>query len=220
LPDLLHTVACVLVAASEELDRPDGAVPANVRHVGPLTEAPGADASWAPPWADDSTPLVHACTSTIAPTELAVPVLQRVLDATAELPVHVLMTATDEVRDALQIPANAVVVPYVRHSALLPHVDVFVTHAGLSSIGAAMTSGVPMVCMPLFNEQPENAEHARVLGVARVVAPDAPVEEIRECINAALADDQMRRTAARVASDIARSTPHVRATRALAGLIP
>jgi UDP:flavonoid glycosyltransferase YjiC (YdhE family) len=107
----------------------------------------------------------------------------------------------------------------VRHAALLPQVDLFVTHAGLSSVGAAMTTGVPMVCMPLFNEQPENAEHARRLGIANVVAADAPPGEIRTCLEAALADGAMRATVAKLAASIG-TAPLALATREIAAVVP
>jgi MGT family glycosyltransferase len=200
LPDLLNAATRVLVVTTEAFDAPGGAVPANVRYVGPIVEPAGPDAGWSPPTPDDGTPLVHACTSTVAPPPLAAPVLQRILDATSELAVRVLMTAPAVTAAELRVPGNATIAEYVRHRALLPHVDLFVNHAGLSSVAAGVVTGVPMVCMPLFNEQPENAAAAQAFGIARVVATDAPVEEIREVIVAALGDDEMRRRCSRLAS--------------------
>jgi UDP:flavonoid glycosyltransferase YjiC (YdhE family) len=201
LPDLLRAAACVLVVTTKDLDAPDGPVAGNVRYVGPLLEDAG-NASWTSPWDNDPTPLVHVCTSTVVPPHMAAPVLQRVLDATADLPVHVFVTAADDTRAELRISENAVASPYVHHGVLLPHVDLFVNHGGLGSVSAGLAAGVPMVCMPLFAEQPENAEHAQRLGVAREVASDAPVDAIRACIVEALADDGMRQRAANVAAEI------------------
>jgi UDP:flavonoid glycosyltransferase YjiC (YdhE family) len=203
LPELLDVADRVLVLSVEELDRPDGPVPANVRYIGPIVEDPGPDAGWTPPWDDDGRPVVHACTSTVASTDEAAPVLQRVLDAAEALPVWVFVTATEEVRAQLVAPANAILSGYVRHSALLPHVDLFVTHAGLGSVSAGLTYGVPMVCLPLFYEQPDNAAHAGVLGVARTAAPDSSVDELRAVLAAALVDDEQRAVARRVAASVA-----------------
>ena len=203
ITDLLGMAGRVIVAAPEALDRPDGRVPENVRYAGPLVEAPGPDEGWQSP----GTPMVHACTSTVAPPDVATAVLQRILDATADLAVTMFMTATDEVRSALTVPANAVVTGYVRHSAVLPHAELFVTHAGLGSVGVALACGVPMVCLPLFHEQPDNAAHAEALGVARTLANDAAVADLRKAIEAALADEGMR-TAARSMSAAIRAAGH------------
>ena len=188
VPDLLDQCALAMVVTTEEFDRPDGPVPANVRYVGPIVERPGPDADWSPPWPLDAAPVIHACTSTVAPVEMAGDVLQRVLDAVAEEPAIMFVTAQDEVRDRLRLPSNAHVSGYVRHRVVLPLVDLFVTHAGFSSVAAALQCGVPMVCMPLMYEQPANAAHAEALGLARTVTSDASLEDIRAVVTSALAD--------------------------------
>jgi UDP:flavonoid glycosyltransferase YjiC (YdhE family) len=219
VPDLLDQCALTMVVTAEEFDRPDGPVPQNVRYVGPIVERPGPDADWSPPWPSSDRPVVHACTSTIAPPETARAVLQRVLDALAEDDVTVFVTAQDDVRDGLRLPSNAYASGYVRHSVVLPRVDLFVTHAGLSSVAAALRCGAPMVCMPLMYEQPANAAHAEAVGVARTVATDAPVEEIRSVITSALTDDGMRERARQFAASLRTGEPSV-AVSELEALLP
>jgi UDP-N-acetylglucosamine:LPS N-acetylglucosamine transferase len=57
-----------------------------------------------------------------------------------------------------------------------------VTHAGLGSVVAALAHGVPMVCLPLTREQPENAQAVVRLGAGRALRPDAGVDEIAAAI--------------------------------------
>jgi UDP:flavonoid glycosyltransferase YjiC (YdhE family) len=203
LTQLLDAAELVLVLTVAELDRPDGPVPPNVRYVGPVMEAAGSHASWEPPWPPGDRPLVHACNSTLAGAEEGAVALQRVLDATADLPVHLVVTAPKEVQDALRVPANAAVTGFVRHRALLPHVDLFVTHAGLGSLSAGLAWGVPMVCVPVEHDQPANADHAVTLGVARKAPEGASVAELREVIAEALADEAMGAAAERMAGVVA-----------------
>ena len=157
LTDLLDRTARVLVNTVAELDRPGEGTPPNVRYVGPIVEGAGPDAGWTPPGSADR-PLVVVGLGTTPMDEA--PLLERVLDALAELPVRVFATVGGHLSPSdVRPPANAVVSPYVRHAAVMPHASVFVTHAGLSGIGAALTFGVPMVCVPLGREQPFNAHH-------------------------------------------------------------
>jgi UDP:flavonoid glycosyltransferase YjiC (YdhE family) len=150
---------------------------------------------------------------TVVPDEMALPVLQATLDALADSPVNVLVTlprAEDQVwsqaapagREALRVPPNAVVLPFTRHAAVMPYTSVFVTHAGLGSVGAALTHGVPMVCLPVFIEQPENAAQVARLGAGRVLPKDAPPGAIREAVEAVLADKRYRNAALTVAREI------------------
>ncbi|MFL6110112.1 MAG: glycosyltransferase [Catenulispora sp.] len=218
LPEMLDTAARVLVTVPRQLDRPDSpdspdspgssddADRTNVRYVGPIVERPGPDAGWTPPWSADqrqrSRPAILISISTIASTDQAVELLQRVIDAASDLPVTLFVTTTDEAKTGLRPSANTHLSSYVRHSAVLPHVDLFVTHAGLSSVGAAVHFGVPMVCIPQFHEQPANAEHVAAAGLGRALPTDAPAAGIRTAIEAALVDDEMRATAAAMSAHL------------------
>lgn len=174
--DRLARFPANLVCSVRELDDVDG-VPANVRWVGPVLEPEGPDAGWTPP----ARSLVVVSMGT---TDLGeVPVLQRVLDALADEPVDVVATIGAHVPSgSLRVPANAEVRGFTRHSALLPHADVFVGHGGHGGIMAALAFGVPMVLVPLDRDQPHNAARAAAIGVARVVPKDADATAIRAAV--------------------------------------
>lgn len=65
------------------------------------------------------------------------------------------------------VPKNVHVRSSVPQLAVLERTDVFVTHAGANSMHEALFYGVPLVCVPHFGDQPQNA--------ARVVAEGAGV---------------------------------------------
>jgi MGT family glycosyltransferase len=196
LPELVERAPLALVTTLEELDRPDTVAP-NVRYVGPLVEGPGPDEGWRPP----GRPLVVVSMGTTAMDEG--PVLQRVLDGLDGAPLRVVATLGPHLRpDGLRAPANATLSGYLRHAAVLPHADLCVNHAGLGSIGAALTFGVPLVCLPLGRDQPANAEAVAAVGAGRVLPPDAPADRLRATVLDVLEDDACRRNAARLAERI------------------
>jgi MGT family glycosyltransferase len=218
LIQLLEQVALVLVTTLEELDRPEGAPPRTVRYVGPLVEDAGPDEGWRPPGDRAHGPLVVVSMGTTAMDEG--PVLQRVLDALDGAPLRVLVTLGPHLRpEDLRVPENATLAGYVRHAAVLRHADLCVNHAGLGSIGAALSFGVPMVCLPLGRDQPANAEAVAAARVGRVVAPDAPADHLRATVLDVLADVACRRNAARLADRIRALDGPTRAAEAVESLL-
>jgi MGT family glycosyltransferase len=148
------------------------------------------------------------------------PLLETVLAAFESLPVHVFATAGSHLDPArFRVPANAVVTRPVRHAALLPYTDLFVTHAGLGGIGAALTYGVPMLCIPLGREQPVNAARVEAIGAGRTLPTDATVADLRDATRALLQDGRYRDAARRAADDIRACDPATRAARELEQLL-
>ena len=230
ISDLLDRTARVLVFTLRELDRPEEPVAENVRYVGPLVEAAGDDAGWRPNGSSDDGPLVHVSMGTVAGADQTAPVIQRLLDAFADRPVRVhVAVCTPEVAtwdgavvdpSSLRAPSNASVTGYVRHAAVLPHASAFVTHAGLSSIGSALTFGVPMVCVPITNEQPANAEHVAAFGAGIALTPDdATVDALHVATRDVLTNASYGEVAGRAAASIRSDPPAERAVAELEQLL-
>jgi MGT family glycosyltransferase len=206
ITDLLSRASRTLIATVPEFDGADAPLAPNLRYVGPLVEPAGPDANWSPPTRPPSPqgdrPLVLVAMGTTPMDEA--PVIQRVLDALANLPVIAYVTLGAHIDpSALRVPANATISGYVRHAAVMPHARLFVTHCGLSGIGAALTFGVPMLCLPLGREQPANAARVEAVGAGRALSPDASVEELWSTLQALLAGDATRAAARAMASTIA-----------------
>lgn len=197
--DLLDRATRTIVTTVPELDRPDG-IPPNVRYVGPmLGEALTDGADVVPP--DDDSPLVVASMGTTSMDEA--PVVRRVIDALAELSVRGLVTVGEHLQPGdFTSPRSIAVSGFVPHAAVLPRADLFVGHAGLGGISAALTYGVPMVLMPLGRDQPANAAHVEVVGAGLTLSKEASTDEIRTAVSAVLGDDAYRRAAHGLASCI------------------
>ena len=62
------------------------------------------------------------------------------------------------------VPANVHVEQWVPQSAVMAHASAMVGHGGSGSTLAAMAAGMPLAVVPLFADQPENAERVDELG--------------------------------------------------------
>lgn len=185
--DLLAAPDLVLVTAPRELDAP-GALPANVKHVGALIEAPGPDGGWSPPRGEG--PLAVVSLGTVGHADADTDLTQRVLHALGQLPVRGLVTLPDYIAPGdLEWPRNVTASGYVRHAAVLPHADLLVTHAGLGSVVTALAWGVPMVCRPLRRDQPDNARAVVRLGAGCALDAGAAPGAIAVAIRGQLASE-------------------------------
>lgn len=193
---------CVMTAP--ELDFSSrGALPRNVRYVGPAFEPYARE--WRSPWPEaNRDPLVLVSFSTSYMNQLAL--AQRVLDALAGLPVRALLTAGPALdAQALRIPANARTVAYIPHRTVLPHAALVVTHSGWQTVNAALADGVPLVCVPDGRDQPDNAARVVAAGAGVRVNKNASPTKLRKVIAQALEDPALKRGASEMARALARS---------------
>ena len=131
-------------------------------------------------------------------------VVDRVLEALESLPVRTLLTLGSGLRqEEVRVPPRAVVRRYVPHDTVLRDAALIVTHAGMGTINAALTRGVPMLCLPFGRDQPGNASRVEALGAGRAIARDASVEQVRSAVSDILRDERFRAGAQRMAEVIA-----------------
>ena len=147
--------------------------------------------------------------------------LRRALEALGNLDVHAVCTLGNAFgRETLHAPANVAIHDWLPHGAVLPHAAAVVTHAGHSTIMAALAEGVPLVCMPMGRDQHANAERVATLGLGRAISKDAPSAEIREALHEVLSNESYRNAARRMAAvitDLGRGERAVMELEALLG---
>jgi UDP:flavonoid glycosyltransferase YjiC (YdhE family) len=68
------------------------------------------------------------------------------------------------------LPEGVVAFDYAPFSHLFPRAAAIVHHGGIGTTGQAMRSGRPSLVMPCAWDQPDNAERAARLGIARTIA--------------------------------------------------
>ena len=200
--DQYDRAARVLILASAALYFPVRRLPPNVRYVGTPFDDVGAVA-WASPWpADDPRPLVLVSLSTLPQGQA--PVMQRTLTALAPLPVRALVTLGPSlVPTQFEAPPNVVLETFVPHAAVLPQVAAMITQCGLGSMMKALAHGVPLVCIPLLGDQPDNAARVVARGAGVRLAPDAAPEQIEKAIRRVLDEPRFRAGAQRLATLLA-----------------
>ena len=67
------------------------------------------------------------------------------------------------------LPAGVLAVDYAPFAALFPRAAAIVHQGGVGTTGQAMRAGRPMLVMPYAHDQPDNAERAARLGIARTI---------------------------------------------------
>lgn len=193
--DLVHanTLAVLDGAAATPL--------ANLRHGAPVLLEESRAVAPRLPWAtDDRRPLVLLSFSTVYEQRSPV-MLQRALDALGQLPVRVVATTGDIVDPAdLKVPANAAVLRYASHDALMPQAALILTHGGHGTAMRALRHGVPMVLTPaLADDQPFVGAAVQEWGAGRALGKEPGVDELVAAARAVLDDASHRDAAKRVA---------------------
>ena len=199
LADVMSAASRVLVCTSPRYDFAAGAVPANVRYVGPQLDDVSAG-TWDDP---GGSPLVLVgLSSTVMSHEEEL--LQRVAEALGQLPVRGLVTTGPAVNPAaIRAPANVSVRQWVRHADVLPYCSAVLTHGGHGTVMKALAAGVPVVVAPLGRDQPDNAARVVHAGAGVWVSKKAGVPALRDAIARTLDEPRYRAAARRMAATLA-----------------
>ena len=153
-------------------------------------------------WNGSAEPLVYVSFGSSAAGNGFFPDIYReAAEALAELPVRVLLTLGTEVdpADLGPVPANVHVEPWVPQGAVMAHASAMVGHGGSGSTLAAMAAGMPLAVLPLFADQPENADRVAELGAGlRLDGTAALADAVSELLD----DPSYRANARSVAAEI------------------
>src|SRR5262252_1006209 len=91
------------------------------------------------------------------------------------------------------VPANVIVVSHAPQIELLKRTSVCITHAGLNTVLESLASGVPMLALPITNDQPGVAARIAEKKVGVVLSPDhASPQNFVAAINQVLGDSTFR----------------------------
>jgi UDP:flavonoid glycosyltransferase YjiC (YdhE family) len=172
----------------------------------------------------DGRPLVYVSFGSVVPASDLFPGLYRAaVDALATLPLRLLVTVGRD-RDPADIgpvPGNVRVERWVPQAELMPHVAAMVCHGGSGTVTMGLAGGVPMAVVPLFADQPWNAERVDAIGagIALGGGPEAAVAGLREAVVRVLGDPSYRSSAQRVAAEMRALPPVDAAVGVVRGLL-
>ncbi|WP_396229523.1 glycosyltransferase [Geitlerinema sp. PCC 7407] len=99
-------------------------------------------------------------------------------------------------------PGNPLVVPFPPHQQLINRAELVITHAGSTAV-SCLSSGVPMVAIPITTDQPGMAARVKRVGAGEVVPlKKLSVSHLRTAIQQVLGDRAYRENAARLQTAI------------------
>lgn len=95
-----------------------------------------------------------------------------------------------------EFPGNSIFVGYAPQLELLRKATLTITHAGMNTTLESLSNGVPMVAIPITNDQPGVAARIAWTGTGEVVAlKQANVEKLRQVIKQVLTEDSYQQNA-------------------------
>jgi MGT family glycosyltransferase len=180
-----------------EFDYP--VVPPILHYTGPFVDKrlrPTIDFPWEKL---DGRPLVYASLGTLQNGSERI--FRTIAGACAGLDVQLVISLGGGVDpDRLgDLPGNPVVMRFVPQLEILKRASAVITHAGMNTVLESLSEGLPLVCIPLANDQPGVAARVAARG-AGVVVPlrKLNAERLRTAVRAVLDDGEYRRAAGAV----------------------
>jgi len=144
--------------------------------------------------------------------------LYRVLaEALGEEPLQVVLVAPPELAGPL--PPNFLVRPRVPQLALLPKMNAVLCHGGHNTVCEALAEGLPLVVMPIRDDQPVIAEQVVKAGAGiRLKFGRTRPDELRAAVRRALDDSALKEAAARIRGSFRAAGGAAAAAAAVEGL--
>ncbi|QDP20263.1 nucleotide disphospho-sugar-binding domain-containing protein [Sphingomonas xanthus] len=172
----------IFLGTSRAFDFAPEQLPTNVRYVGPQLAEP----SWVQPWQspfdlDDRRPLILLAFSTSFQDHVGV--LQRIIDAAANLPVRLLVTLGGTIgADELRPAANCRLVDSAPHDRVMPLAQLVITHGGHGTVTRSLVHGKPMIVVPHGRDQHDNAVRVTARGAGLALQATSSREEFEAAI--------------------------------------
>jgi MGT family glycosyltransferase len=137
--------------------------------------------------------------------------MQRLVDvlATSE---HRVIVSKGPLAERVTLHDNQTGEGFLPQPAILPQVDLVITHGGNNTVTEALHNGLPMVVLPLFWDQVDNAQRIEEVGFGRRLATyDFRDEELTDAIDELLADRPLHARLAAIATRLKADPGTVRA---------
>lgn len=145
-------------------------------------------------------------------------VMARCMKALAPLPIDVVVTTGPALSPAdLPESPNAKVVAWADHDQLVPNCDLMICHGGHGTLVRALRHGVPVLCLPMGRDHPENGRRLTHLGAGLMISRHASVHRIRRQAERILLDGAFKQAARKIGIRIIREQP-IERSNALAAL--
>ncbi|MGH2889303.1 MAG: glycosyltransferase [Solirubrobacteraceae bacterium] len=161
------------------------------------------DDPWEPPERDGRA-LVYLSLGSLGSAD--VELMRRLVELLAETP-HAYIVSTGPRHDEYDLADNMIGAEFLPQTSVLPHVDAVITHGGNNTITECMWFGKPVLALPIFWDQHDNAQRVHETGYGiRLETYSLTGAELSGAVELLLADGPLAaRTAA--AGERVRSMP-------------
>jgi MGT family glycosyltransferase len=121
-----------------------------------------------------------------------VELMQRLVDVLADSR-HRFIVSKGPLAERITLAPNMAGAPILPQTTVLPQVDAVITHGGNNTTTEALHFGKPMVVLPLFWDQHDNAQRVDELGLGvRLPTYEFPATQLLSALDGLLADDPLR----------------------------
>jgi UDP:flavonoid glycosyltransferase YjiC (YdhE family) len=137
--------------------------------------------------------------------------MQRLVDllATTE---HRVIVSKGPLADQITLHDNQTGEGFLPQPAILPKVDLVITHGGNNTVTEAFHHGKPMIVLPLFWDQVDNAQRVDETGFGRRLSTYAfRDEELTDAIDELLADRELHARLSNISARLRSNPGNVRA---------
>ena len=144
-------------------------------------------------------PLIYASLGTLQNRLL--PMFQMIAEACQDLDVQLVMAlGGGNTPDTLSnLPGSPIVVGYAPQLDLLPRATLTITHAGMNTVLESLSNGVPMVAIPITNDQPGVAARIAWTGTGECILPSRlNTSRLRSTIQTVLTQGSYKNNAVRL----------------------
>ena len=193
----------------EAFDFPRKELPSAFHYVGPLRHR-SAQRPVSFPWERlNGKPLIYASMGTLQNHLQGT--FRTIMDACAPLDVQVVLSLGGSAlpeSELGEIPKNVILVPYAPQLELMARAKLCITHSGLNTALDALTYGVPLVAIPITNDQPGVAARIEATGTGEALPLDElDAERLRELVVTVLGERRYRERAQGIQQAIAHTSP-------------
>jgi zeaxanthin glucosyltransferase len=151
-------------------------------------------------------PLIYASLGTLQNQQLHI--FNTIATACADLDAQLVISLGDPNRDPteIQLAGNPIVVAYAPHAALIARSSLVITHAGMNTVIGSLSAGVPLVAIPITNEQPGIATRLARTGAGEMVpVKSLTADRLKQSIERVLNDVSYRTQAQRMQAIVQQS---------------
>lgn len=166
-----------------------------------------------PAVSDPRDPLIYVTFGSVsASIPFAAAGFRTAVDALTDIPARLLVTTGGAADWAASLPAHVRAESWIPQEEAISGAAAVVCHGGMGTVLGALAAGVPLVVVPQFADQPDNAARVAALGAGLRVGVDgitAPVDPaaVRAAALRVLSEPEFAQAAKRIAADISALPP-------------